>query len=98
MEIFATMTQVQNRVGVIRITGPNDLTGANGVAPIEQRVGGWTICSMRGYWNVSRNLLVSGGINNMFGRNYIQYLSLQTTPLQVLSPGVSPYMSMEWIY
>jgi hypothetical protein len=42
--------------------------------------------------------MVSGGINNIFNRNYIQFLSLQTAPVQVLSPGISPYMSMEWVY
>lgn len=97
LEVFATMTQVQNRTGVIRVTGV-DPTAPGGLYHIENRVGGWTIASMRGYWNVSQNLMLSGGINNIFDRNYIQYLSLQTTPLQVLSPGISPYMSLEWIY
>lgn len=97
LEVFATMTQAQNRTGVIRVTGV-DAAAPGGLYNIENRVGGWTIASMRGYWNINRNLMFSGGINNIFNRNYIQYLSLQTTPLQVLSPGISPYMSLEWIY
>jgi iron complex outermembrane recepter protein len=77
--------------------------GALAPTPIERRVGGWTIASLRGYWNVSRNLLLSGGINNIFDRNYMQFLSLNTGApgigqVQVLSPGISPYMSLEWIY
>jgi outer membrane receptor protein involved in Fe transport len=93
LEVFATMTREQNRPGVIRVTDQ-----AGQVTQIERRVGGWTTGNMRGYWNVNRNLIASGGINNIFDRNYIQYLSLQTLPLQVLSPGISPYMSLEWIY
>ncbi len=93
LEAFATMTREQNRPGIIRITG---VPGA--YEPIENRVGGWTTGNLRGYWNVSQNLMVSGGINNIFNRNYIQFLSLQTAPVQVLSPGISPYMSMEWVY
>jgi outer membrane receptor protein involved in Fe transport len=42
--------------------------------------------------------MVSGGINNIFDKTYIQHLSLRTSPLLVFSPGISPYMSMEWIY
>lgn len=93
LEVFATMTRMQNRPGIIRTT---DLPGQ--FTHIEQRVGGWTTGNLRGYWNVTKNLLVSGGINNVFDRNYIQFLSLQTPPLQVLSPGISPYLSTEWIY
>lgn len=93
MEAFATMTREQNRPGILRVTG---VPGA--FTQIENRVGGWTTANLRGYWNVSQNLMLSGGINNVFNRNYIQYLSLQTAPLQVLSPGISPYMSIEWVY
>lgn len=95
LEVFATMTQVQNRVGVLRITDEGNTLAPN---PIERRVGGWTIASMRGYWNISQNVMLSGGINNIFNRNYIQFLSLQSGNYQVLSPGISPYMSLEWIY
>lgn len=93
LEMFATMTRMQNRPGIIRTT---DLPGQ--FTHIERRVGGWTTGNLRGYWNVSEKLLVSGGINNVFNRNYLQYLSLQSPPLQVLSPGISPYLSTEWIY
>jgi len=93
LELFATMTREQNRPGVLRVT---DVPGQ--YTQIEKRVGGWTIGNVRGYWNVSRNLMLSGGITNIFDRNYIQYLSLQTGPVQVLSPGISPYTSLEWIY
>jgi outer membrane receptor protein involved in Fe transport len=92
MEAFATITREQDRPGVIRVTN------APGVVPIEVRTPGWTTYNLRSYWNVSKNLMVSGGINNIFDKTYIQHLSLRTSPLLVFSPGISPYMSMEWIY
>jgi iron complex outermembrane recepter protein len=94
LETFATITREQDRVGFIRVTG---LPTAAPVQ-IESRTPGWTTYNLRGYWNVSKNLLLSGGINNIFDKTYIQHLSLRTPPVLVFSPGISPYMSMEWIY
>ena len=93
LEAFATITRQQDRPGVIRVT---NVPGA--LFPIESRTGGWTTYNLRGYWNASKNLMITGGINNIFDKTYITHLALRTPPLFVLSPGISPYLSMEWIY
>lgn len=93
LEGYATMTREQNRPGVIRNDNPT-----MPLVQVEQRTGGWTTFNMRGYWNVSQRLMVSGGINNIANRNYIEHLSLRTGPVLVLSPGFSPYLSAEWLY
>lgn len=99
MEFFATMTRKQNRAGVIRVTDVpvNAATGA-GLTQIEVPTPGWTTWNLRGYWNVKRNLLISGGINNVFNKSYIQHLSLRTYPTAVFSPGFSPYLATEYVY
>lgn len=99
MEFFATITRKQNRAGVIRVTDVpvNAATGA-GLTQIEVPTPGWTTWNLRGYWNVKRNLLISGGINNMFNKSYIQHLSLRTYPTAVFSPGFSPYLATEYVY
>lgn len=93
LETFATITREQNRPGIIR----NDDPSAP-LVQVEQRTGGWTTYNLRGYWNASPNLMLAGGINNIFNKNYIEHLSLRTGPVMVLSPGFSPYLSAEWIY
>jgi outer membrane receptor protein involved in Fe transport len=93
LEAFATITREQSRPGVIRVT---NVPGA--LFPIETRTGGWTTYNLRGYWNASKNLMISGGINNIFDKTYITHLALRTPPLFVLSPGISPYISMDWVY
>lgn len=93
LEAFATITREQSRPGVIRVT---NVPGA--LFPIEMRTGGWTIYNLRGYWNVSKNMMVSGGINNIFDKSYITHLALRTPPIYVFSPGISPYVSMDWVY
>ena len=94
LEAFATITRQQDRNAFIRVTGGAPYE----VRQIEQQTPGWTIYNLRGYWNVSQNMMLSGGINNIFDKTYIQHLSLRTPPVLVYSPGISPYMSMEWIY
>ena len=59
---------------------------------------------LRGYWSVNENLHLISGIDNLFDRNYVEHLSLRLTAdafngrNAVLSPGFSPYFSIQWTY
>ncbi|OYV84460.1 MAG: hypothetical protein B7Z73_15375, partial [Planctomycetia bacterium 21-64-5] len=70
LEAFATITREQDRNASIRVTG---LPGAAPV-PIEMQTPGWTTYNTRGYWHVSNSLTLSGGINNISNKTYIQHL------------------------
>jgi iron complex outermembrane recepter protein len=70
---------------------------------------GWTIVNMRGYWQITKNLLLTGGVDNLFNRLYREHLDLRTgvgipgvvdgskyLGLGVFQPGISPYLGIEY--
>lgn len=97
IEAFARVVAQQNREGVLRL-GPTNF------ASVEERTAGFTTVHLRAYWSVNENLHLVSGIDNLFDRNYLEHLSLRLTADSfngqnaVLSPGFSPYFSMQWTY
>ena len=94
------IVDAQDRIAYLRDRVP----GPGGVVPLEEQTGGFMTAYMRGYVNMTQNMHVIGGIDNLFDRNYIEHLNLrlpQTTTLAaapVLSPGITPYIGVEWVY
>jgi iron complex outermembrane receptor protein len=102
LEVFARVVDNQDRIGILRV-GSSQTT----LRAVEEPTPGFTTCNLRGYLNVTRNLHLASGIDNVFDRTYIEHLSLrlpfepnapQIPPTRVLSPGFTPYFTMEWVY
>ncbi len=89
----------QNRIGSLRL-GLSDTL----VSPVEQATPGFTISSIRGYYNVSERLNLIAGVENLFDRNYIEHLNIRLPSAGVfpqvaaLNPGIFPYLGMQWTY
>lgn len=88
----------QDRLGGLR-SGPNIVT-------VEEATPGFTVWHLRGFWAYSRNVRFTGGVENLFDRNYLEHLDLRLPaspidgipPLQLLAPGITPYVGMEWTF
>ena len=64
---------------------------------------------MRGFYNITEDLHLLAGIENLFDRTYLEHLDLRL-PVQpvaagddiaafsVLSPGITPYIGVEWTH
>jgi outer membrane receptor protein involved in Fe transport len=75
---------------------------------IEQETPGFTVYYLRGYYNVVESELSSlnlvGGIDNLFDKTYIEHLDLRLQAQGifpqslVLSPGITPFMGLEYTY
>jgi len=73
--------------------------------PIEQRTGGFYTSYVRGYYNLSQQVHLVGGIDNMFNRNYIEHLDLRlqgpaVTPggiTNAFAPGFTAFIGLEWL-
>jgi iron complex outermembrane receptor protein len=90
----------QNRIGFLRDT----LTSVTSTTPVETPTPGFTTSYVRGYYNLTSQLHLIGGIDNLFDRTYIEHLDLRlsgapVTPngvTAVLSPGFTAYAGLEW--
>jgi iron complex outermembrane receptor protein len=99
-ELGFRIVAAQNRIGYLR----DDLSATTST-PIETRTGGFYTSYVRGYYNLSQQLHLVGGIDNMFNRNYIEHLDLRlqrqaVTPggiTAALSPGFTAYAGLEWV-
>jgi iron complex outermembrane receptor protein len=100
IEMAARIVDNQNRLGTIRWFGSN-------VTTIEERTPGFVVWHLRGYWNYTKNFRLIAGIDNLFNRNYQEHLDLRLhspsfiVPAQVtrvLSPGITPYFGLNWVY
>lgn len=105
IEGIARVVNDQDQLGVIRI----GTTQVIGTAPVELLTPGFTVYNLRGYYNVTDNFNVVGGIDNVFDKQYLEHLDLRYAaqplpgggvipPTRVLSPGFSPYLGVEWTY
>jgi outer membrane receptor protein involved in Fe transport len=100
IECAARIVNDQDRLGTIRVAG------ATRLQPIEEQTPGFTVWHLRGYWSWTENLTLVAGIENLFDKNYQEHLDLRLlepaagfpTPTRVLSPGFTPYFSVEWVY
>ncbi len=107
LEGFARIVNTQNRLGALHFldtaTGTGSLTDPSTYQ--EERTPGFTVYNLRSYWNVNQRLSITAGIDNLTNKNYQTHLDqrfLGTTggfaPTRVLSPGITPYFSMNWTY
>ncbi len=105
LEFAARMVASQNRTASLRL----GITDVDGLDPNwESRTGGFTVFRLGGYYNVTENMNVVGGVDNLFDRSYLEHLN-QRLPydniggerfqeVAVLSPGITPYFGLEWTY
>jgi outer membrane receptor protein involved in Fe transport len=72
------------------------------VVPVEVATPGFTTAYLRGYYSPRKNLNIIGGIENLFDRAYIEHLDLRLPATgnfvasPVLSPGITPFVAVEW--
>jgi len=89
----------QNRIGALRLGLSESL-----VSSVEQATPGFTISSIRGYYNVSEQLNLIAGVENLFDRNYIEHLNIRLPESGVfpqvaaLNPGIFPHLGLQWTY
>lgn len=99
-ELGARMVAAQNRIGYLR----DDLSATTSIA-VESPTAGFATSYVRGYYNLSQQIHLVGGIDNMFNKNYIEHLDLRlqgpaVTPGGVTSafaPGFTAYIGLEWL-
>ncbi len=73
---------------------------------LEEATPGLTVWHLRTYYNSTDNLRLIAGIENLFDKNYQEHLDLRllgptgfgSPPSRVLSPGFTPYFSVEWTF
>jgi outer membrane receptor protein involved in Fe transport len=100
VEFGARIVDNQDRLGALRI----GTTTVIDVIPLELPTAGFSVFHLRGYWNVTKNLYIVGGIDNLFDRNYLQHLNLRLPDqppfygTEVLDPGFTPYVNVEWTH
>ena len=103
-EFGARMVHEQERIGAVRSSG--DPTS---VIVIEQRTPGFTTLYVRGYYNVTDNLHLIGGVENLGDRLYQEHLDLRLpasdpsagvdfSETNVWAPGITPYIGVEATY
>jgi outer membrane receptor protein involved in Fe transport len=94
------LVAAQHRIGYLR-----DDFSATTSTPVESPTGGFYTSYVRGYYNLSQNFHLVGGIDNMFNRNYIEHLDLRlrgpaVTPggiTNAFAPGFTAYAGLEWL-
>lgn len=71
----------------------------------EERTPAFATCNLRGYYNYTKNLSLSAGIDNVFNTNYQEHLDLRLLgpagfgpATRVLAPGITPYFGLNWIF
>jgi iron complex outermembrane receptor protein len=100
LEWGVRMVAAQNRAGWLR----DSLTTTHAIQ-IESATPGFYTSYLRGYYNLSQQWHLTGGIDNLFNRTYLEHLNLRlpgpaVTPggvTAVLSPGFSAYAGLEWL-
>jgi len=100
LDFGVRMVKAQNQLGLLRLgTNMNDVSG---VIPAELSTPGFAIGYLRGYYDVSKNLHLIGGVENLFDRAYFEHLDLRLpnqgsyTGTTTYSPGVTPYLGVVW--
>jgi outer membrane receptor protein involved in Fe transport len=98
IEFFGRIVDDQHRLAALR--------NAGGVLPVESATPGFTVWHLRGSVQANRNLRLTGGVENVFDRNYLEHLDLRLpaqpadglAALNLFAPGITPYVGMEWTY
>jgi iron complex outermembrane recepter protein len=63
----------------------------------ELPTGGFTVFNVRGFWQMSDNVLLTAGVDNLANRTYQEHLDLRTG-LGVYQPGINFYLGMKVNY
>jgi len=100
LDFGVRMVKAQNQLGLLRLgTNMNDVSG---VIPAELATPGFAVGYLRGYYDVSKNLHLIGGVENLFDRAYYEHLDLRLqnqgsyVNTTTYSPGVTPYLGVVW--
>ncbi|HMP02199.1 MAG TPA: TonB-dependent receptor [Gemmatales bacterium] len=109
-EPLPSISPLEARLGLrLHEAGPNPTYGMefmsrlvarqNRVAAslLEQQTAGFTVFDIRAYWQARQGILLTGGIENIFNRNYQEHLDLRTG-LGVFQPGRNVYVGNELRY
>ncbi len=98
-EFAARIVNDQDQVGALRLGLSPDM-----VATVEQQTPGFTTYLIRGYWNVSENLNLVAGIENLFDKQYLEHLNIRLPAnaffpeVAAYNPGFFPYFGGQWTY
>jgi outer membrane receptor protein involved in Fe transport len=102
LEFFGRIVDDQDRLGALR----SGATGTLSAQQVEAATPGFTVFNLRGYWAASKSVRFTGGVENLFDRNYLEHLDLRLPAsgpdnipeLRLLAPGITPYAGMEWTF
>jgi outer membrane receptor protein involved in Fe transport len=100
LEFGARIVDNQDRLGALRI----GTTSVTDIITLEESTPGFSVLNLRGYLNVTDNLHVVAGIDNLTDRNYLEHLSLRLPDTgrfvgtRVLEPGLIPFVNIEWVH
>ncbi|TWT83293.1 TonB dependent receptor [Planctomycetes bacterium CA13] len=89
----------QDRLGTLRAVGT-----ATTPIPLETATPGFGVSYLRGYVRPTDRLSITGGIENLFDRNYYEHLNLRLPADATFgntiaySPGITPYVGVEIDY
>jgi outer membrane receptor protein involved in Fe transport len=94
----------QDMVGFVHAVA----VGGGGPVQVETPTAGFMTAYLRGYYNVTENMNVVGGIENLFDKTYLEHLDLRLpnetingqtfANTAVYSPGITPYIGVEWTH
>ncbi|MEX2142237.1 MAG: TonB-dependent receptor [Pirellulales bacterium] len=98
VEFASRIVDNQDRLGTVR-------TG-RGLETIEEETPGFTVWHLRSYYNYSRDLTFTAGVENLFDRNYQEHLDLRLRGpegfpggiTRTLAPGITPYFGVDWTF
>lgn len=85
-----------------RIAGIRTAQLPGEVLLIESPTPGFTTFYVRGFYNVTPELHLIAGVENLFDKRYLEHVDLRLPadanfgPTEVLSPGITPYFGIEW--
>jgi outer membrane receptor for ferrienterochelin and colicin len=96
-EFGVRMVDRQHREALFRPVAP-----AVALIPVEVETPGFTTAYIRGFYNLNDDINLVGGVENLLDRTYVEHLDLRL-PDQgafrntiAFSPGITPYMGIEW--
>lgn len=100
VEFFGRIVDEQDRLAALR----GNLNAS--IAQVEQFTPSFNVWHLRGYYQATTAMRVSGGIENVFDQNFLEHLDPRLpastldnlSAIQQLSPGITPYIGMEWKY
>ncbi len=95
----------QSRIGIRLHDSENKVFGVEFAARIvekqdriaatlfEQSTPGFTTFDLRAWWQINKHLRLTGGIDNLTDKNYLEHLSVHAP--RVLEPGINFYIAMQ---